>query len=106
MVQPVHVHQHTRAARAHKSVNMVSANMVSVALMHPLDTRWGRARIVPALAVAGAVAPGPGPAGRLVGRPVGMSVHAREPPVFGHVNMHPWKHVPLDFENREIMSTL
>ena len=25
---------------------------------------------------------------------------------FGHVNMKPWKHVPLDFENMEIMSTL
>lgn len=24
----------------------------------------------------------------------------------GHVNMYPWKHVPLDFENREILSTL
>ena len=24
----------------------------------------------------------------------------------GHVNMYPWKHVPLDFENKEILSTL
>ena len=32
VVQPVHLHQHTRAARARKSANMVSANMVSVAL--------------------------------------------------------------------------
>ena len=28
MVKPVHLHQHTRAACAHKSANMVSANMV------------------------------------------------------------------------------
>ena len=27
-VKPVHLHQHTRAARARKSANMVSANMV------------------------------------------------------------------------------
>ena len=29
-VQPVHLHRHTRAARARKSANMASANMVSV----------------------------------------------------------------------------
>ena len=29
-VQPVHLHRPTRAARARKSANMVSANMVSV----------------------------------------------------------------------------
>ena len=29
-VQPLHLHQHTRAARARKSANMVSANMVSI----------------------------------------------------------------------------
>ena len=28
VVQPVHSHQHTRAARARKSANMVYANMV------------------------------------------------------------------------------
>ena len=30
VVQPVRLHQHTRAARAHKSANMVSAEMVSI----------------------------------------------------------------------------
>ena len=32
VVQPVHVRQDTRAARARKSANMASANMVSAAL--------------------------------------------------------------------------
>ena len=32
VVQPVKSHQHTRAARARKSANMVSANAVPVAL--------------------------------------------------------------------------
>ena len=32
VVQPVHLHQRTRAARARKSANMVCANVVSVAL--------------------------------------------------------------------------
>ena len=31
----LHLHQHTRAARARTSANMVSANMVSVALIAP-----------------------------------------------------------------------
>ena len=26
--------------------------------------------------------------------------------IFGHVNRYPWKHVPLDFENREILSMM
>ena len=30
VMQPLHMHQHTRAARARKSANMVSANMVSI----------------------------------------------------------------------------
>ena len=34
VVQPVHLHQHTRAARARKSANMVSANMVSILPNH------------------------------------------------------------------------
>ena len=25
---------------------------------------------------------------------------------FGHVNMYPWKHVPLDVENREHMNSM
>ena len=33
VVQPVHLHQHTRAARARKSANTVSANVVSMALI-------------------------------------------------------------------------
>ena len=33
MVQPVHLHQHTRAARARKSANMVSADRVSILLI-------------------------------------------------------------------------
>ena len=32
VVQPVHLHRHTRAARARKSANVVSANMASMAL--------------------------------------------------------------------------
>ena len=32
VVQPMHLHQHTREASARKSANMVSANIVSVAL--------------------------------------------------------------------------
>ena len=34
VVQSVHLHQHTHAARARKSANVVSANMVSVALTY------------------------------------------------------------------------
>ena len=33
VVQPVHLHQHTRAARARKSANMVSADRVSILLI-------------------------------------------------------------------------
>ena len=35
VVQPVHLHQHSRADSARKSANMVSAHMVSVALRLP-----------------------------------------------------------------------
>ena len=34
VVHPVHLHQYTLAARARKSANMVSANMVSMALTY------------------------------------------------------------------------
>ena len=40
MVQPVHLRQHTRAARARKSANMFSADMVSIL---PKDRRGGDA---------------------------------------------------------------
>ena len=33
VVRPVHLHQHNRAAGARKSANMVSADMVSAALI-------------------------------------------------------------------------
>ena len=36
-VQSVHLHQHTRAARAHKSANMVSTNMISILPMSVVD---------------------------------------------------------------------
>ena len=38
VVQPVHLRQHTRAARARKSANMVSANIVSVLPKVLVDT--------------------------------------------------------------------
>ena len=43
VVQPMHLHQHTRAARARKSANMVSANMVSVL---PINTNLDGAGVV------------------------------------------------------------
>ena len=35
-----------------------------------------------------------------------MAEAARLPTRVGHANTHPWKHVPLDFEDKEIMRTL
>ena len=39
VVQPVHSHQYTRAARERKSACMVSANMVSMAMKIPRNQR-------------------------------------------------------------------
>ena len=46
MVQPVHLHQHTLAARARKSANMVSASMVSI--LPRFDTWQGVSSVPPA----------------------------------------------------------
>ena len=43
-VQPVHLHQHTRATRARKSANTVSANTVSILPKVPVFVNGGYVR--------------------------------------------------------------